>query len=300
MAAPPGLADAIRALYLGPLGEFRAGRQALAKGLRQAGDAREREVKALSKPALSAWAVNQLFARERQAMTALARAGERARASQRRGDPATLRETLATIRAETARLAERGVEVLTAADRAPGEAIVGRLRANLEALALNPTAAAVAARGWHDVDLEAPAFEVVAALQLAASEARTARVTRGGPAASQLPGARAPQARHATVHRLDDERAAVTERREREARRRRERLEQLAAELARAEAEAMELRHMAERAAQAAEQAVRDAAEAAKRAEGARRTAQQVGEGAASAEAALARAREALARAEQT
>jgi hypothetical protein len=307
-ARPTDLDEAIRSLYLGPLGEFIAGRQALAKRLRQAGDARAGEVKALGKPAMSAWAVNQLFAREGKTMTALVKAGERARASQRRamagGDRARLREALAAIRAETARLAARGVEVLTAADRPPGEAIVERLRTNLEALALDPASAAVAARGWLDQDLEAPGFEVLAALQLAASGARPAKATRAERAAPSAPSPPPPEGRKATVHRLDERRAAVSTRREREAqerreRERRERIEQLTAELARAEAEAIDKRRSAQRAAQAAEEAARDAAEVEKRAQEARRNAQAAKESAASAEAAVARAHEALERAEQ-
>ncbi|HXT21048.1 MAG TPA: hypothetical protein VN923_09880, partial [Thermoanaerobaculia bacterium] len=182
-----GVDDEIRALYHGPFAEFVAARNALAKRLKKEGDAREAEVKELKKPSLSAWGVDQLFAREARAMAAFVGAGERARAAQRKaaagGDPKPLRELLATIRGEVSRLTERGVELLAETEKAPGEAIVERLRTNLEALALGPEVAPVAARGWLDEDLKPPGFEIMAALQVAASRGAPPRAVDGPPAA---------------------------------------------------------------------------------------------------------------------
>jgi hypothetical protein len=59
--------DDIDALYQGPLREFTAARNALAKARGDAGA----DVKALEKPTLSAWAVNQLYWRERDVYDAL-------------------------------------------------------------------------------------------------------------------------------------------------------------------------------------------------------------------------------------
>jgi hypothetical protein len=327
----PRLDEEIRDLYRGPLGEFTAGRQALAKRLRQAGDAREGEVRAHAKPALSAWAVNQLFAQEPRGMAALVGAGERARAAQRRvvggGDPSALRQAIETVRVESERLTRRGVEILTAAERAPGEAIVERLRVNLEALALNPESAPVAARGWLDEDLEPPGFEVLAGLQVAAAGGRPGRVEKvekGKPAAAAatrhaaaaVPKETAPPrpAKTATVHRLDEGRSAAAERKERAAQERRERIAAAKSELSRAEAEAEDARRASDRAGQAAERAARDAAEAERRAaqaaeraaearqraEEARRKADEAAERAARGEAAVGRARESLTRAERS
>ncbi len=201
-SARPSIDDDIRAIYHGALGDFVAARQALAKRLKQEGDARAAAVKELKKPSLSAWAVNQLFAHEGKAMAAFVAWGEKARAAQRKaeagGDAKPLREALAAIGNETARLHVRGVEFLAAAERAPGEAIVERVRTNLEALALDPETAEVAARGWLDDDLEAPGFEVMAALQVAAAGARPAKgaaaPTRSGKAAAATPPAGKPVA----------------------------------------------------------------------------------------------------------
>ena len=319
-----GVDDEIRALYHGSFAEFVAARNVLAKRLKKEGDTRDAEVKELKKPSLSAWGVDQLFAREARAMAAFVGAGERARAAQRKaaagGDPKPLRELLTTIRGEVGRLTERGVELLAETEKAPGEAIVERLRNNLEALALNPDVAPVAARGWLDEDLEPPGFEVMAALQVAASRGATLPRPRSAPApttvgkptgvakspsAATSPRAATPASTTsskgvapqlakplATVHRFDEAKSAAAERRERadRARLERERLarrDRLAAELARAEREASDRRAAADR-------ADVDAADADRRAAEARTRAQKARELAAAAEATVAQARRAL------
>jgi hypothetical protein len=313
MPEHPPLDDDISGLYRGPPAEFVAARQALAKRLRQAGDPRQAEVRELAKPPVSAWAVNRLFALEPRAMAELVGAGERARTDQGRArgnaGAAALRELVAAIRSGIERLTGRGVEILAAeTGRAPGEAIVERLRTDLQALAFDPATTPAAARGWLDADLEPPGFELLAALTVATSPARP------GPRPSPAPPAAAPapagKGRRATVHSLDEARGAAAERRERE---RRERIERAQADLARAETAAAATRRAAEAARRDAERADRDAeraesaaAEAARRAETARAAAQTArstaGEAEARAEAAgkdHARARDALARAKE-
>jgi hypothetical protein len=306
---PPPLDDEIRHLYQVPLAEFTAGRQALAKRLRQAGDPRQSAVRELRKPSLSAWAVNLLLAREHRAMAALVGAGERARAAQRRvgkgGDATALRDLVATIRGETERLTGRGVEILTEAERAPGAAIVERLRTNLQALALDPTSAPVAARGWLDEDLAPPGFELLAALQVATAPPRPAPRTKAGRAVAAA--ADAPRKAGATVHRRGGASGEAVEREQRQERERRERVERARAELAGAESAAEEAQRAAERSGRDAEEAKDEAAEAERQARVARsraRAARRIGDDAkkeaARTEATLARARQALARAERS
>lgn len=304
---PPPLDEEIRGLYHGPLGEFVASRQALAKRLRQAGDPRHAEVAKLTRPPISAAAVNQLFAREARAMAALVGAGERARAAQRKGrgaDPAAIGELLSTIRSEVERLTGRGVEILAGSSRAPGEAIVERLRTDLQALALDPAAAAAAARGWLDEDLPPPGFELLAALQVAATAPRPVRAPPSKPSAAPASGRAAAKPRKATVHRLDDARRAAAERAERE---RSERVERARAALAAAETEAAAARRTAERAGREAERAEREAAEAERRAEAARataraarRSADDAAARASTADGKVARARETVAELESS
>lgn len=73
----------IDALFQLPVDEFTSARNALANRLKAAGraDAASR-VKALPKPPLSAWAVNQLYWRHRTAFDALLAAGDRLRRAQ--------------------------------------------------------------------------------------------------------------------------------------------------------------------------------------------------------------------------
>jgi hypothetical protein len=215
-------------------------------------------------------------------MAAFVGAGERARAAQRKaaagGDAKALREAITAVREQMATLLPRAVAALSEAKGAPGEAIVERVKANLEALAWSADAGPMAARGWLDDDLPPPGFEVMAALQVAAAGTR--------PAIAAVPS------KPATVHRLDERRGAVAAKKEREAdeRRQRERAETIArlrAELQRADADAR-----AER--RAAEQASRDADEAERRATSARAQAKAAAERAQRAEAAFTKAKAAL------
>ena len=84
-------------LYGLPLEEFTKERDALAKEFRQGGDKEAADqVKALRKPPVSAWTVNQLARRHPQEMRALVKAGEGLRKAQRTavggGGPDALRD----------------------------------------------------------------------------------------------------------------------------------------------------------------------------------------------------------------
>jgi len=73
------LDDAIDDLYRQPLAEFTGARNALAKTLSGADAAR---VKALTKPAVVAWAANQVYWHARPAFDAMMKSGERVRKAQ--------------------------------------------------------------------------------------------------------------------------------------------------------------------------------------------------------------------------
>src|SRR5712664_2694536 len=77
------LEDDVDALYKLPLTEFTAARNALAGRLKQGGRGNEADfVKALVKPSISAWAVNQLYWKHRDAFDQLIATGERFRQAQ--------------------------------------------------------------------------------------------------------------------------------------------------------------------------------------------------------------------------
>lgn len=90
---PPKVAD----LYGLPLDEFTRARDELARELRRAGKTEEADqVKALRKPPVSAWTVNQAARRHPQEMKALVKAGDELRKAQRQAvsgrDPEALRD----------------------------------------------------------------------------------------------------------------------------------------------------------------------------------------------------------------
>src|SRR3989338_3655888 len=131
----------IDALFQLPVNEFIPARDALAARLKAAGrvEAGSR-VKALAKPPLSAWAVNQLFWRHRKAFDALLAAGERLRRGQAtslraagKGDAP--REAMEERRAALAELTTRAGALLEAAGHAASPDVARRMTTTLDALA---------------------------------------------------------------------------------------------------------------------------------------------------------------------
>jgi DNA repair exonuclease SbcCD ATPase subunit len=289
----------MRRLYRLPLGEFTAVRSSLAKQLQKQGDAdAANEVKTLPKPSISAWAVNQLFAREAERMRAFLAAGERARKALQHtltvGDAEALREALQEERGQRDALRDRAAEILSEDLRAPGQAILDRVTVNLDALALSPGAAEDAARGWLSQDLEPPGFEVLAGLQFAARRpdrhglrlvpppASTGKKPVQAKPAEKKPAAKAAPAPHrdraakkATAE-AERRRKADEAAREREEERRRARIERAQEKADRLTAEADTLRRDAERAEREAAEAERAVQEATRRAALAREDADRI------------------------
>ena len=276
-------------LYRLPLGEFTAARNGLAKELQKKGDAdAANEVKALPKPSVSAWAVNQLFAREADRMRSLIAAGERARKALQHtltvGDAEALRDALQEQREQRDALRESAAEILAEDLRAPGQAILDRVTVNLDALALSPGAAEDAERGWLSQDLEPPGFEVLSGLQFAAprpdrrglrlvpppAEKRPAEAKP----AEKKPAAKKPAAKAAPEE--ERRRQAEEAAREREEERRRARIERAQEKADRLNAEADTLRRDAERAEREAAEAERAVQEATRRARLAQEDAERI------------------------
>src|SRR5438105_2786028 len=104
--------DELNALFALPLADFTGARNALAARLKKDKRADDAErVKALGKPPVSVWAVNQLYWKHREAFNRLLATGERfrkAQASQLAGKGVDVRESGAARReslAELSRLA---------------------------------------------------------------------------------------------------------------------------------------------------------------------------------------------------
>lgn len=161
----------IDALFQLPVDEFTSARNALATRLKAAGqaDAASR-VKALPKPPVSAWAVNQLYWRHRKAFDALLATGDRLRRAQAtslraaspRGDG--LREAMEARRAALAELTTRAGALLEAAGHAASPDVTRRIATTLDALATYGSGTDGPQPGRLTDDVAAPGLEALTSL----------------------------------------------------------------------------------------------------------------------------------------
>jgi hypothetical protein len=142
---------------------FVAARDDLARRLRREGDAEAaRRVKALRRPPLSAWAVNQLARGQGPGLEDLLAAGERLRAAHRAvlaGEGAD--ELRAAAKAERELVADRvqaAMELLEEAGHATSDATRDRVAATLHAAAASPEAADLVRGGRLTADLDPAGF----------------------------------------------------------------------------------------------------------------------------------------------
>jgi hypothetical protein len=284
---PKELEGEVDRLYGLPLAEFTDARNALAAALRSRGDGdAAARVKALPKPSASAWAVNQLYFRERERFAAVVRAGDRLRAAQAGGAGAEeVREAMRERRAAVAEALHAAERALAAAGHGAAGAVRTRVHATLEALAAYGSARPRETDGRLADDLAAPGFDALAALSgpvaqpMRAEEERprseaspvvppsgqegAARAEASEAARAELRRAEAElgvcrrQAEAAATARAEAERRAEGARAEQEeAERRLERSRQRVAETTAARAEALAQAERAAAALEAAERAV--------------------------------------------
>lgn len=127
--------DPIDALFRLPLTEFIEARKELAARLKKSGDADEAErVKALAKPPVSAWTVNQLYWNHREAFDELIATGQRFRKAQTSGKVANMREALEARREAISQLSDLATDVLMKAGHSPSLDTLRRITSTLEAL----------------------------------------------------------------------------------------------------------------------------------------------------------------------
>jgi len=162
------LEDNVDALFKLPLAEFIAARKTLAARLKQVGRGNEADrVKELVKPSISAWAVNQLYWKHREAFDRLIATGQRFRKAQTSGlagKVAEMRGALDARREALSDLAHLATALLSDAGHNPTSDTMLRITATLEAMsayASHPDAPAPG-RLTHDVD--PPGFESLASL----------------------------------------------------------------------------------------------------------------------------------------
>jgi hypothetical protein len=238
--------DEIDELFALPLDDFTAARNALAKRLKQDGDAEAAEVaRTLAKPTVAAWAVNQLARREPDAMRSLLNVAARLRSAQERslkGERAAdeLRAAQAEER-DVIRQLTRGAEaVLREAGRPASGTTLERVSSLLRAAAVADPGRTALREGRLSGDVEVSGFEAFVGLEL------PKRGRRAAPAGDDL---------------------AERRRQKREAEKRRKQLEKRVRELASqaeaAEREAARAQKEADEAAAVAEERRRKADEAA-------------------------------------
>jgi methyl-accepting chemotaxis protein len=159
MATKNKIEDEIDELFKLPLTEFTVARNALAARLKKAGNRDEAErVKALSKPTLSAWAVNQLYWTHGDAFKELIAAGKRF------GKADDMREVLNARREAISALTRHAADLLRDAGHNPTPDIIRRITTTLEALSASSSVSDPPIPGRLTADVDPPGFESLAAL----------------------------------------------------------------------------------------------------------------------------------------
>lgn len=156
--------DPIAALFGVPLDAFVTERAALAKRLAAAGEAAAAaRVKALAKPPVAVWAVNQLARSAPAEIEALIEAGDALRSAQLSGASGdAVRAATQAQRTALRVLGEQLAEVLTSAGHAASAATVERARTLLRTASLDADAQPDLRRGTLVEDLEDRGFEALA------------------------------------------------------------------------------------------------------------------------------------------
>jgi hypothetical protein len=154
------LNDEVDELYQLPLAEFTGARNALAAQLKQSGRANDASlVKALQKPPVSAWAVNQLYWNHRDEFDDLLAAGKRVHKASLAGKPADLRGSLDARREALSHLADLATSLLSEAGHNPSPDTIRRITTTLEAVSAQAPSADGPTLGRLSQDVDPPGFE---------------------------------------------------------------------------------------------------------------------------------------------
>jgi hypothetical protein len=161
-----------------------AERDRIVRGLREEGRGADADqVKALRKPSVSAWVINQLTRQERRQVDLLLDASHRLREAQQGllagGERRRLDEAATTQREALRQLGEAARRMLADAGRT-SETTLNRVMKTLQAAAVSPEGRELLARGRLTGDLEATGFELLtpSARDVGTQSARTRRSKR--------------------------------------------------------------------------------------------------------------------------
>jgi hypothetical protein len=160
--------DPLKALYQIPLSEFTPARNALVTRLKKTGRRDEaNQVKALIKPSIPAWTVNQLFWQHRLRFDELMAIGERFRTAQAahfHGQSADVRGPLEERREALSSLARQAAVILRAAGLNATPDAIRRITSTLEALSAMGSSPDGPRAGTLIDDVDPPGFETLASL----------------------------------------------------------------------------------------------------------------------------------------
>lgn len=164
-------------LFRVPLSEFTAARNALAARLKKSGRGDEAGfVKALGKPSISAWAVNQLYWNHRTAFDRLISSGERFHKAQASGKGADMRAALDARREALTQLAEFATSLLGNAGHNSAPETIHRITTTLEALSAYASRSDAPRAGRLIQDVDPPGFESFGS-SIPSAKTETARAT---------------------------------------------------------------------------------------------------------------------------
>ena len=156
--------DEIDALFKLPLAEFTPGRNALATLLKKGGRREEAErVKALAKPPISAWAVNQLYWQHRETFDRLVDAGQRFLQASKAAGKNEITEAGNARQKVLTELSRLAAAVLLDAGNSVTPELMRRITTTLEAISVYASFAD-SSPGCLTHDLDPPGFEALAGL----------------------------------------------------------------------------------------------------------------------------------------
>jgi hypothetical protein len=159
------LEDDLNALFSLPLAEFIDARKALAVKLKKEGSSLDADrVKALAKPSISAWTVNQLYWRHRAVFDRLLATGQRfreAQTSSRAGKVDAMREALDARREALSHLSDLAATLLREAGHNPTLDMVRRIATTLEAMSAYASLPDGLSAGRLTKEIDPPGFDAL-------------------------------------------------------------------------------------------------------------------------------------------
>lgn len=205
--------DDVDSLFKLPLTEFIGARKTLAVRLKQDKRSDEAErVKALSKPSVSAWTVNQLYWRQREPFDRLLATGRRFHKAQTSGKLADMREALDARREALSQLSELGATLLGDAGQNPSMETLRRVATTLEAMSAYASLPDGQTPGRLTHDVDPPGFESFAGFVASAASTKSPReqprVSPSNQAESAAKKTRQEPARTGKTSRIEDSRQA--------------------------------------------------------------------------------------------